>query len=303
MTTRVILDTDIGTDVDDCLALAFLLASPEISLDAVTCVHGDVDLRARMAIELLGLRGRDEVPVYRGASRPLLDRRPIYWAGHEGQGLLEGLRHRRSPASEHAVDHLVRHVMSHPGQIHLLAIGPLTNVALALLREPALAGALQHLTIMGGALRGVDLLDSGYAEHNIRCDPEAADVVLRSGAPISLVPLDVTLRAQVRRVDLAAIRTSGDPFHLTIADQIERYPQFARTGGTFLHDPLAAATLIDRALLTWQNLHVAVETSGEHAAGVTFMRAPAEGYPPRAAVALGIDPSRAECAIVTRLAA
>ena len=84
MTTRVILDTDIGTDVDDCLALAVVLGSPELALEGVTCVYGDVDLRARMVRALLRLRSAGGVPVPAGARRPLLGKRPVYWAGHEG---------------------------------------------------------------------------------------------------------------------------------------------------------------------------------------------------------------------------
>ena len=102
--TRVILDTDIGTDVDDCLALAFLLGSPELRLEGVTCVYGDVQLRSRMIRKLLRLAGRDDVPVMLGAGEPLLRRLPVYWPGHEGVGLL-GPDDDLPPADpEHAVD-------------------------------------------------------------------------------------------------------------------------------------------------------------------------------------------------------
>src|SRR5215467_10346800 len=103
MPIRVILDTDIGTDVDDCLALALILASPELQLEGVTCVYGDALLRARMVRKLLRLAGREEVPVYVGAEKPLLCRRPVYWAGHEGVGLLEEADAGLAPAVEHAV--------------------------------------------------------------------------------------------------------------------------------------------------------------------------------------------------------
>ncbi|TAK22752.1 MAG: nucleoside hydrolase [Chloroflexota bacterium] len=302
MTTRVILDTDIGTDVDDCLALSVILASPELQLDGVTCVYGDVALRARIVIELLALRGRDDVPVFLGARSPLLGKRPIYWAGHEGQGLLDGGRHRRHPADEHAVDYIVRHVMTNPGQIHLIAIGPLTNVALAFLREPGLAKALAHLTIMGGVLRGPSRLDTAYAEHNIKCDPEAAHIVLSSGAPMSLVPLDVTLRTVAREADLATIRARGDAYHHAVADQLARYPRFRDTGSTFLHDPLAVASVVRRDVLGWTRLRVDVELGGEHAIGATLMRSPTDAAPANAHVALDLDPARAERFIVERLA-
>jgi purine nucleosidase len=303
MAERVVLDTDIGTDVDDALALALILGSPELRLEAVTCVYGDVALRARMVLELLRLRGSDDVPVYLGVEKPLLGRRPVYWAGHEGQGLLEGAKASRRPEAENAVDFLVRHVMASPGEVHLVAIGPLTNVALAFLREPRLPRALKHLTVMGGVCRGPGLLQTGYAEHNIKCDPEAAHVVLSAGAPTTLVPLDVTLKVEVRREHMARIRAGGTPFHEGIAGQIERYPRFAESGGTFLHDPLAAATVVRPELVTLTELHVDVETEGQHAAGMTLMRLPSADAPANARVALEVDVRAAEELVVGRLGA
>ncbi|HEY3110746.1 MAG TPA: nucleoside hydrolase, partial [Chloroflexota bacterium] len=301
--TRLILDTDIGTDVDDALALALVLGSPELRLEAVTCVYGDVDLRARMVRKLLKLGRRAEVPVYAGASRPLLGLRPIYWAGHEGVGLLEPGDESLVAEREHAVDYLVRAVMSSPGQLHLAAIGPLTNVALAMLREPRLAAALAHLTIMGGALRGPAQLELPYAEHNIRCDPEAAHVVMASGAPITLVPLDVTTLVSLRREHLARIEAAGTPFQRAVADQLARYPRFAERGATHAHDPLAIATIVEPELVATRRLHVEVETGGRLAAGATLMRLPTAELPANAAVALEVEAERAAERIVARIAA
>ncbi|HEY3083761.1 MAG TPA: nucleoside hydrolase [Chloroflexota bacterium] len=302
MPTRVVLDTDIGTDVDDALALAVILGSPELRLDGVTCVYGDVQLRARMVLKLLRLRGRDDVPVCAGVEPPLLGRRPVYWAGHEGEGLLDAADRALRPRDEHAVDFLVRHVMAHPGEIHLLAIGPLTNVALAFRREPRLPGSLRHLTVMGGAARGLDDLGLPYAEHNIKCDPEAAHVVLSAGAPTTLVPLDVTTKVLVRERDLDRIRAGGTAFHAAIADQIARYPRFKQTGGTPLHDPLAAATVVRSDLVGLSDLRVEVETEGHHAAGMTLMRRPTAEAPATARVALTVDAPAAEEFVVGRLA-
>ena len=301
--TRLILDTDIGTDVDDALALAFVLGSPELQLEAVTCVYGDVDLRARMVLKLLQLRGRRDVPVYAGASRPLLGLRPTYWAGHEGVGLLEPGDESLAAEREHAVDYLVRAIMASPVQLHLAAIGPLTNVALAMLREPRLAASLAHLTIMGGALRGPADLDLEYAEWNIRCDPEAAHVVMTSGAPITLVPIDVTRRVSVRREHLPLIEAAGTPFHRAVADQLARYPRFAERGATHAHDPLAIATLVEPAIVTTRRLSVEVETGGRLAAGATLMRQPTDERPANAAVALEVDAARAVELVVARVSA
>jgi purine nucleosidase len=301
LAVRTILDTDIGTDVDDCLALAVILGSPELALEAVTCVYGDVELRGRMVRKLLALRGRDDVPIRLGARTPLLGLRDVYWVGHEGKGLLDGEGGSVAFSPEHAVDFIVRTVMENPGEIHLLAIGPLTNVALAMLKEPRLAANLAHLTIMGGALRGPDSVNLAVAEHNIVCDPEAAHVVLASGAPMTLVPLDVTTRCRIQPDGVAQLRGIGDPFHDAVADQVERYPRFARTGATYLHDPLATAIVIEPGLVETVPLNVTVETHGRLTAGMTVIRAPTEALPATAAVALRVDPPRAEAFILERL--
>lgn len=302
MPARVILDTDIGTDVDDCLALALILGSPELKLEGVTCVYGDVVLRARMVLKLLRLRGQTEMPVCLGATGPLLGRRPVYWPGHEGKGLLEPGDEALAPSSEHAVDFLIRTALANPGQIHLVAIGPLTNVALAFLREPRLAENLAHLTIMGGVCRGPGHLDLPYAEHNITCDPEAAHVVFTSGAPITLVPLDVTTQVRIRRDDAARIRAAGSRFHQAIATQVEQYPPFAARGWTHLHDPLAAATLVRPDLVGLESLHLDVELTGEHTTAATLMRAPTAAAPANVRVALTVQAEQFERFLVERIA-
>jgi purine nucleosidase len=302
MPMRVILDTDIGTDVDDCLALALLLGSPEVQLEGVTCVYGDVLLRARMALKLLGLHDRRDVLVFAGATKPLLGRRPVYWAGHEGQGLLEPGDDARKPADEGAVDYLVRAIMDNPGEIYLLAIGPLTNVALAFLREPQLARNLASLTIMGGAARGPGNFHLPYAEHNIACDPEAAHIVMTAGAPLTLAPLDVTTKVRINRTGAARIRAAGTPFHTAVAEQVERYPRFQHQGWTYLHDPLAAAILLQPDLVTTEPLHVEIALAGHHLSGATLLRAPAGDVTANATVALGVDTARAEEFIISRIA-
>lgn len=298
---RVILDTDIGTDVDDCLALALVLKSPELALEGVTCVYGDVALRARMVLKLLQLSGRPDVPVMAGASKPLLGVQPVYWAGHEGKGLLEPGDETLTPEPSHAVDYLVRTVMEAPGQIHLVAIGPLTNVALALLREPRMARRLAGLTIMGGALRGPNGLDLPYCEHNIHCDPEAAHVVFSSGAPITLIPLDVTTRVRIRPEGVARIRAGGTPFHEAVARQVELYPTYSSRGYTLLHDPLAVAALIEPDLVDLRSVHVDVETGGRHTAGATLMRSLTDDASTRAEVALEVSADRFEELLLQRL--
>ncbi|MGD0005657.1 MAG: nucleoside hydrolase [Anaerolineaceae bacterium] len=302
MQTRLILDTDIGTDVDDILALGLILASPELKLEGVTCVYGDVRLRARMVLKMLNLRGVSGVPVLAGAARPLLGQKPVYWGGHEGKGLLEPEDDALQPAPEHAPDFIVRMVMDNPGQIHLVGIGPLTNIAQAFLLEPLLAQNLAHLTLMGGVVRNLDRLDLPYCEHNIRSDPEAAQIVFNAGAPLTIVPLDVTTLVRIWPAGVERIKQAGTPYHRALAGQVELYPPYKERGFTFLHDPLAVSTLIQPDLVKLRDLHVDVETGGSFTSGATLVRAPGVDAPVTAQVALEVDTPRFEEFLVARLA-
>jgi purine nucleosidase len=298
----IILDTDIGTDVDDLLALSLILCSPELELVGVTTVYGDVALRARMVRRLLTLRGVPDVPIAMGVRTPVLGKRAIYWGGHEGQGLLTPEEEAAPLPDEHAVDFIVRTVMARPGEVTLAAVGPLTNIALAFMREPRLTQALAGLVIMGGSVGGARALHLPWVEHNIRCDPEAAHIVFSAGAPMTVIPLDVTTRVNIRQADVERMRALGDPFHVAVADQVTCYPGFVKRGGwTHLHDPLAVATAIEPTLVTWSSVRAVVETQGEHTAGATLVALPTPDKPATADVALDVDVERAERFIVERL--
>ena len=298
----IILDTDIGTDVDDCLALALCLASSELKLTAVTTVYGDTQLRARMVLKLLALRGVNAVPVAAGAEKPLLDRGPVYWEGHEGQGLLTPEDSALAPVTEHASDLIARVAMARPGEIILIAIGPLTNIAVAMLKEPRLARALGGLVIMGGVVGGTGALHLPWTEHNFRADPEAAQIVLASGAPIAIVPLDVTTQVRIRPVGVARLAAADTPFHVAVANQVRQYPPYRDRGWTYLHDPLAVATVIRPELFRWESLHAVVEAGGTHTAGKLLVKLPSESTPATAEVALGVNVAPAEAFIIGRLA-
>src|SRR5262249_27868961 len=171
MRRRIVLDTDIGSDVDDALALGLALASPELDLVAVTTVSGDTTVRARIAARLLALAGRADVPVYAGCSEPLGGGAGFAWFGHEGEGLLDGARGAVAP--EHAVDALLRLFREQDG-LELVTIGPLTNVAEALERDPALARRVVRLTAMGGWLREVAIGGNRLppaVDYNLCSDP------------------------------------------------------------------------------------------------------------------------------------
>lgn len=268
----IILDTDIGTDVDDVIALGAILRSPELDLRAVTTVYIDTVLRARMVQAVLAIAGRPEIPIGAGIGAPLMNRDQLYWAGFEGAGVIEPSGESTDPAAaihagpgpfKHGVDLLIEQVMDHPGELTVLAIGPLTNVAAALIREPRLAGAVKRLVIMGGLVqRRMDQLRMRYVEHNIRCDPEAAQIVFQSGAPITLVPLDVTTQSRIRRTDLARVAQS-DKLGALVADQVERYISGYQRDWTNPHDALAVAAIVHPELLQMRPMSIQVETQGQ----------------------------------------
>ena len=303
MATPIILDTDIGGDVDDLLALAVVLASSEIDLRAVTCVYGDVHTRARIALKALALKGRTGVRVAAGAERALNAERPLLCGKDDGEGLLTSVDAELRAAAIHSSELIIESVMSEPGEIHLAAIGPLTNLALALLKEPRVAENVAGITIMGGVVGGAGRLNLPWVDYNFACDPEAAKIVLASGAALSLVPIDVTMEVVVFASDVARLRAAGDPFHLALANQVERYPRYQEFGSTYLHDPLAVSTLVRPELVAWTPVHVQVETGGDYSAGKLIAQAPTPGWPQNAQVALAVDVAAAHDFILSRLLA
>jgi len=268
MRRRIVLDTDIGTDVDDALALALALASPEIELVAVTTVSGDTALRARIAARLLALGGRADVPVYAGCTRPLGGGAGFAWFGHEGDGILDGSRD--AIASEPAADALVRLCRQEQG-LELVAVGPLTNVAHALERAPDLAERIVRLTVMGGWLRGVVVGENPLppaVDYNLCADPVASRRVLAAGIPTRLVPADVTVRVWLTESDVVALERSALPLHGALARAVRVWSPLQRDlfaglgaplpaeNAAFLHDPLALACAHDETFCTLEELPI-----------------------------------------------
>jgi purine nucleosidase len=273
---RIILDTDIGSDVDDAFALALAMRTPDIRIEGVTTVYGDVWIRSRLAKKLLHLGGRPSVPVFPGIREPLLRNRNIFWAGHEDMLLADG-----EPLhieNKHAVDFIVETVMNHPGEMTLVPIGPLTNIAAAMIREPEIARRVKEIVMMGGVCRlGDNGAELPATEHNIRCDPEAASVVFRSGAPIVMVGLDVTLKVRITSEEQAKLKASGDPLNAALAESLKRWLQYTKRNWTAMHDPLAVSLLIDRSLVTTRKMNVQVEYDHRHPTGQTVATADSNG--------------------------
>jgi purine nucleosidase len=264
----VIFDTDIGSDVDDILALAVLVNSPELKLVGVTTVYGDTVRRARITKAACQALKRSDVAVVVGEQGTLTDRQ-IYWAGHEGYGIA-GLEKVDVPASTGAVSYLLENIAQYRGQLEILATGPLTNIAKAILQDRDTFSQIKHLYLMGGAF----WMDR--PEHNIRCDPEAAKVVFESGVPITAIGLDVTLRVLLEEDDVRAIGQADNPAGPMLEDQIRRYWEYKQIKGNHPHDPLAALAMVRPELFVFETWDVVVTSEGR-SEGLTRLAKPKGG--------------------------
>lgn len=274
---KIIIDTDPGQD--DAIAILLALASPELEVVGITAVAGNVPLRLteKNARKICELAGRPDVRVFAGAERPLL-RRSVTAEHVHGKTGLDGpvLPEPTMPLQEqHAVDFIIETLMKEEsGTITLCPLGPLTNIALALIREPRIAPRIKEIVLMGGGFfEGGNMTPA--AEFNIYVDPHAADVVFRSGAPIVVMPLDVTHKALTTAARIEAIRSLGTRVGDAAAALLEFFERFDEekygTDGGPLHDPCVIAYLLRPALFTGRHCNVEVEISSELTMGMTVV--------------------------------
>ena len=289
----IVIDTDPGQD--DAIAILLALASPELEVLAISTVAGNVPLaltsrNARMVCELAG---RPDLPVHAGADRPLL--RPLVTAEHvHGKTGLDGYE-LPEPAmplqAEHSVDLIIRSVMERPaGSVTLCPLGPLTNIALALQKEPALAQRIGRIVLMGGGcFEGGNITPA--AEFNCYVDPHAAAVVFGSGVPITMVPLDCTHQALTSPARIAAIRALGGRIGPAVAGWLafaERFDEqkYGQQGGP-LHDPCVIAWLIRPELFRGRTCNVEIETQSPLTLGMSVIDWWGVTERPRNALVLG----------------
>ena len=305
----LIIDTDPGQD--DAIAILLALASPELEVLGLTTVAGNVPLAltSRNARIVLELANRRDVPVYAGADRPLL--RPLVTAEFvHGKTGLDGplLPEPTMPMAEgHAVDFIIQTVMARePGTVTLCPLGPLTNIALALAREPRIALRLKQIVLMGGGgFEGGNI--TPVAEFNFFVDPQAAALVFKAGVPITMAPLDVTHQALTTRKRVAALRAIGNHLGETVAQWMEFFERFdeqkyGQEGGP-LHDPCVIAWLLRPELFTGRDCFVQIETSSEMTMGQSVIDWwGVTGKPANARVLGGIDADGFYALIAERLA-
>jgi len=282
MATKVLFDTDIGSDIDDAACLAYLLAQPECDLLGITTVSGGAGQRAMLASALCRAAGRD-IPIFPGAERPLLG--PQRQPAVPQTEALEKWQHERDFPRGEAVDFLRRTVREHPGEVTLLAVGPLTNLALLFGSDPEIPSLLGSLVIMNGLFASRPA-GASPVEWNAGCDPHAAAMVYAS--PVSRfrsVGLDVTCRV---RMESSKVRQEFRHGLLRpVLDFAEIW--FERRDIITFHDPLAAATVFDRDICGFEKGNVEVEVLSRHAAGMTHWTPDASG---RHEVALTVDSER-----------
>ena len=298
MMPRRLLLIDCDTGVDDALAILYLAADQAVEILAVGTVDGNVapELGAENSLRALEAAGRPSVPVAIGAGAPLLQesRHAEHFHGEDGLGDAHLAPAKSRPTQEGAVEQMVRLARAHPGEISLLAIGPLTNVALALMVEPRLPRLLAEVVIMGGAV-ACPGNQSPWAEFNIAHDPEAAEIVLRaSWRRCTLVGLDVTGQAILEPADHQRLGGSAPAeFASRILQQ-----QMGANRRFELCDPLAAAILLDPSLATYQELPVSVDLDGLHTRGATIadrritLAPTAPETRPKVAIAMSVDAAR-----------
>lgn len=273
---KIIIDTDPGQD--DAVAILLALASPEeIDVLGITAVAGNVplDLTAKNALMICELAGKVDVPVYAGCDRPL--GRPLVTAEHvHGKTGLDGpsLSDPEMQLSEgHGVDFIIDTLRAHPsGTVTLCPLGPLTNIATAFQKAPDIVERVQQIVLMGGAYFEVGNI-TPTAEFNIYVDPEAADIVFKSGADIVVLPLDVTHKALVTKPRNDAFRALGNSAGIAVAQMTDFFERFDKekygSNGAPLHDPCVTAFVINPDLFTGRHINVEIETQSELTMGMT----------------------------------
>lgn len=278
---RVIIDTDPG--VDDALALLLAMRSPELTIEAITAVAGNVPLSLTLpnALRLVEIAGRTDIPVAGGARAPLMRRlvTATYVHGENGLGGVVFPEPTGKPVATPAAELIRQIVRKYPGEITLITIGPLTNIATTLTADPEIAGMVRALVMMGGSLTGGNITPA--AEFNIYVDPEAARIVFQSGIPITMVGLDVTRKTSLTEEHVRTLEAAKSPVSQAAGkigrNAVDHNRERGYLVGPNMHDSLAMATFLDPAIVKLQDYYVDVETMGELTAGQTLGYSPFAG--------------------------
>jgi len=325
----MILDCDPGIgpglDADDPLAILLVLASKELELEGITTVFGNVEVAraTNSALCVLEAAGRTDITVAMGMSGPLSGslhsksieeyRKHIHWIGPIQFNRIESSLHQL-----HAIDFIVSKAREKPGEITIIAVGPLTNVAMAILKEPSLKQYIKGITIMGGAIGADPIFGRGnitpVAEYNIWHDPLAAKIVFESGIPLTMVGLDVTnpnkgtILLEEQLLKLVEKKTAFTEFLYELCKTYIDEPKFnwndqgQNRRGCVLYDPVAVAATINPSLVTTRKMIVRVETKGDYAEGQTIADLTRENDQSNCDVCVDVDGERFVQLFLTRIA-
>ncbi|TDQ41981.1 nucleoside hydrolase [Aureibacillus halotolerans] len=268
---KIILDCDPG--IDDAMAIAYALHSPEVELTAITTCFGNAhtDVTTKNALDLLALFDASHVPVYEGLNQTIdgqLPREGAPWIhGHNGIGEVTIPTSQKKAENESAHDFLSRITKEHPGELTLVPVGSLSNVARAIKADPEFVKNVKEIVVMGGAVRHPGNI-TPLAEANIHADPKAANIVFQSGANIRLVGLDVTMKTLLPQDKCDEWRSRNQPSATSMADIVTFYINAYKENnpgiiGCSLHDPLAIGTVIDPSFVQTVPMKVTVGEAGE----------------------------------------
>lgn len=258
--TRIIIDTDIGDDVDDALAIALALRSPEIEVLGITTVYKNVEMRTQLVLDLLQVYQADDIPVSTGFGQPIRYAVDDSMLPHQCRFL-----DRRLPLNcdKDAVEFIIEMVRENPDVV-IVPIGPFTNIGMAVKLAPELMRGTR-IVAMGGAFSAV------YPEYNILCDPEAANIVINSHAKVEMIGLDVTTKCVLAKEDERLILEQTDPKAAYLSRLTQVWLETSKSKKITLHDPLTIAYLIEPELLTMEPQPVQIELEGTFTRGLTAL--------------------------------
>jgi inosine-uridine nucleoside N-ribohydrolase len=271
-TRKIIFDTDPGTD--DAMALMLALNSPELDVRAVTVVPGNVTAKQGLenALRMMSLANRCDIPVAAGAQHPLFQKliTAEFWHGKNGLANIELPASKCKVDARFAPDLIIELVHASPHEITLVPVGPLTNIALAIEKDPSIIPLVKEVILMGGSIKGGNV--NASAEANIYNDPEAAQIVFQAGWPLTMVGLDVGDKTMLGHQQLDQLSSTHGPvndFIYQVAKFLVEISEKLGDSATPMYDPLAVGVAIDATLVTAPAMHVDVETRGEFTRGET----------------------------------
>jgi purine nucleosidase/pyrimidine-specific ribonucleoside hydrolase len=276
---KIILDTDIGDDIDDCFALGLILCSPELELCGITTVFENVQARSQLARTLLAVAGREDIPVAAGCGAMLtssfnydINPRKAYLEGSMPNQITSALDEKElsDPDPRHGVDFIIDTINAGEGDIEIVAIGALTNIAMAITKCPEIIAKIPRIVCMGGVFE--DENREKKIDWNTLCDPVASEILVGSGIKMDFISLDVTTKVPLLKEDMDRIRACQKPLARKMAEALELWLEKvnARGGTPLMHDPLTVGVLIEPELVKWRIGKVLINTKSSTASHYTF---------------------------------